>query len=357
MDDRSYIAESERRVEHARKVTSSHRALMIEREICKNDPLHWISHYVYGHDPREPNAYVPFMPFEKQKSFVQWLEEREKTRSTGLAEKCRDAGVTSLGCAYAVHGFLFREGFRMGFGSQKEEYVDRLGDSKSIFEKIRFIIRNLPEWQLPRGWDPRVHLNFRRIVNPANGATLVGEAGDDLGRGDRTSLYWLDEAATVERAGDVEAALSQTSNVRIYVSTPRGPGNWFYRKRFGGNISVFSFMWTDDPRKDAAWLDKQKAELEPHVVAQEILLDYSASIEGIFIPAAWVRAAVDLELPASGPVVAGLDIGEEGADISAFIPRQGPVVREIVTWGGVTTHTTAHSTRWDTPTFSMWSDS
>jgi hypothetical protein len=72
------------------------------------------------------------------------------------------------------------------------------------------------------------------------------------------------------------------------------------------------------------------------------LLDYSASIEGIFIPNAWVRSAVDLELPSSGPIIAGLDIGEEGDDASVFIPRQGPRVLEIVSWGGCTTHTTAH---------------
>jgi phage terminase large subunit len=218
MDDRQHIAEAERRVKHARKVTSSQRSMMIEREICRNDPVYWLNNYLYRHDPREPNAYVPFVAFPKQESFIRWLMEREKTRTTGLAEKSRDAGLSSLGCAYGIHGFLFRDGFKMGFGSNKEEYVDSIGDSKSIFEKLRFQIRNLPEWQLPKGWDPRAYMNFRRIVNPQNGALLTGEAGDNLGRGDRTSIYWLDEAASVDRAGDVEAALSQTSNVRIFVS-------------------------------------------------------------------------------------------------------------------------------------------
>lgn len=342
IDPNEALISMERRVAHAKRVTSSLRLIEIERALCKNDPVHWISNWVYAHDPRESAAYVPFDPFPKQCEFIEWMIEREAERRSGLCEKSRDAGITTLGAAYGAHGLTFREGFRMGFGSQKLEYVDHLGDPKSIFEKIRFILRQLPEWMMPKGWDPRRHDNFCRIMNPQLGGTLVGESGDDIGRGDRTSVYWLDEAAVVEHADMVEAALSQTTNVRIYVSTPRGPGNWFYRKRFGGTLPVFTMPWTADPRKDDAWLEKQKAELEPHVVAQEILLDYTASIEGIFINAAWVRAAVDLELPSSGPVVAGQDIGEEGSNRSVFTQRQGPMVGNIVDWGACNTHQTTY---------------
>lgn len=332
----------ERRARYAERVRKSLRKIEIERQLCKDDPVHWFRQWVYGYDPRLADPYVPFDPWPKQAAFVEWMLEREETRTSGLAEKCRDAGVTMMGCGYGVHGFIFREGFRMGFGSQKEEYVDRIGDPKSIFEKIRFILRNLPEWMMPRGWEAKRHDNFRRIVNPQNGASLSGEAGDDIGRGDRTAIYWLDEAAVVERADSAEAALSQTSNVRIYVSTPRGPGNWFYRKRFGGNLAVFTMQWTDDPRKDAEWLEKQKKELPAHIVAQEILLDYTASIEGVFIPAAWVRAAVGLDLPETGPVIAGLDIGEEGDDSSVLTPRRGPKIGAIVSWGHCNTNQTAY---------------
>ena len=79
---------------------------------------------------------------------------------------------------------------------------------------------------------------------------------------------------------------------------------------------------------------KKKASLDPVTWAQEYEIDYAASIEGICIPAAWVRAAVNL-LPASehahGPIAVGFDVageGEEKADKSIMIARQGPIVFE-----------------------------
>jgi hypothetical protein len=70
--------------------------------------------------------------------------------------------------------------------------------------------------------------------------------------------------------------------------------NPFARRRHGGKVSVFSFHWRDDPRKDQEWYNKKCHDLDdPVVIAQEIDLDYSASLEGVLIPSKWVQAAVD----------------------------------------------------------------
>lgn len=306
-----------------------------EMERCRTDIVHWINTFVTTYDPRLPDPYIPFSLYPKQIEFLRWLQERERTVTGGLVDKSRDSGVTYLCAAYAIHGWLFRPGYSAGFGSRKEEYVDRLGDPDSIFEKIRIILFRLPAWMMPEGFKRSEHATFRKVLNPANGATITGEAGDNIGRGGRKSLYVVDEAAFIERAGTIDGSLLGNTDVRIDVSTPNGPGNPFARKRYSGQVPVFTMHYRDDPRKTAEWVEKKKAGTDPVTWAQEYEIDYTASIEGICCPAAWVRAAVDFELESTGPIIAGLDVAAEGSNLSALASRRGPVLLSVRTWQGL----------------------
>ena len=310
---------------------------------CSLDPVLWINDWVWTYDPREKVTTLPFVLFERQIEFIRWLQECENDDRDGIAEKCRDVGFTWLCCAYAAWGWLFRPGWRCGFGSRKLELVDKIGDPSCIFEKIRFILNGLPRWMQPREWSG----GYCKILNSDNGASVSGEGGDDIGRGDRTSMYFVDEAAFLERSDRVDAALSQTSRCKIWVSTPNGQGNSFYRKRFGGNFPVFTFRWKDDPRKDAKWYEKQKATLDPVTLAQEVDIDYSASVEGICIPAKWVRAAVNFGgASSSGELIAALDIAAEGGDNNVLGFRRGATVQlPVLHWNGVSTSYTAIKAR------------
>lgn len=308
---------------------------------CAADLPYWLNTYGKTYDPRLPEPLIPFRLFPRQVEFLTWLAAREAADEDGLAEKSRDVGFTWLCCSYALHGWLFRPGYSVGFGSRKLELVDRIGDPDTIFEKIRILLRNLPEWMLPAGFDWSEHDNHCRLINPATGATITGEGGDNIGRGGRKSIYFVDEAAYIEHPQKIDAALSATTRVRIDISTPNGPGNPFAQKRFSGKLPVFTFHWRDDPRKDNAWYEREKARLDPVVVAQEIDIDYTASLEGICIPAVWVRAAVGLELPESGLAAAGLDVADEGKNRNVFIAHRGPVVRPPEAWRQANTTETA----------------
>lgn len=314
--------------------------------------MYFVNEFCSTYDPREVPSTLPFSLFAKQEEFLRWLQECESMDSDGVAEKCRDVGFTWLCSAYAVHGWLFRPGFRVGFGSRKLELVDKIGDPACIFEKMRFLIDNLPAWMRPKEYST----GYCKILNLDNGSSISGEGGDDIGRGDRTTMYFVDEAAFLERSQRVDAALSQTSRCKIWVSTPNGQGNAFYRKRFSGQFPVFTFNWRDDPRKGEEWYAKQKATLDPVTLAQEVDIDYSASIEGICIPAKWVRAAVELhgrevrgervELPTNGPLFAALDIAAEGANKSVLGFRRGVVIQApIQHWSGVSGTYTANKVR------------
>lgn len=327
----------------------------IEIESCRRDIFYWLNNYVYCYEPRGAgNVSVKhrLKPFQRQQEYVNWLYERDAKQEGGLVEKCRDAGVTWFCAAFAVHGWRFRNGYAVGFGSRKLELVDRLGDPDTIFEKIRYILRNMPVWLLPPGFRWSEHDNLSRIINPDNYSSITGEGGDNIGRGGRKSIYFLDEAAHVERPELVDRALSATTEVRIDVSTPNGAGNPFYQKRFSGRVPVFVFDWKEDPRKNKTevmpdgkviypWYEKEKKRLDPVTLAQEVDRDYAASMAGVAIPAAWVRASVGLALPKSAPTSAGLDVGGDsaGGDPSVWCPRYGPVVGMPQSWKSLTTDT------------------
>jgi len=122
------------------------------------------------------------------------------------------------------------------------------------------------------------------------------------------------------------------------MSSVRGMSNPFAQKRWGGQIEPFIFDWRDDPRKDQAWYEKQCRTLDPVVVAQEIDRDYSASVKGIVIPGAWVRAAIDARehfgiAPAGKPGLA-FDVADEGDDKNAIAETLGIEVLFTEEWSG-----------------------
>lgn len=246
-------------------------------------------------------------------------------------------GMSWLTVATAAAICLLNDGVIAGFGSRKEEYVDKIGAPKSLFWKARQFIKGLPQ-EFRGGWDERKHAPHMRIVFPDTGSAMTGESGDGIGRGDRCSFYFVDEAAFLERPHLTDASLSATTNCRQDISTPNGRANPFAEKRFSGRIPVFTFHWRDDPRKDDAWYEKQVAELDPVTVAQEIDIDYSASVEGVLIPSAWVQAAVDahlkLGITPTGERYGALDVADEGKDKNAFAGRHGILVECLDEWSG-----------------------
>jgi phage terminase large subunit len=307
-------------------------------------PADFINVWGLTFDPRNAEVgtptTVPFLLFPKQREFVDFVRRKWLAREDWLAEKSRDMGVSWLCVGFAVWMFLFHKGTVVGFGSRKEEYVDRIGDPKSLFWKVRQFIELLPVEFRPKGWDAKTCAPFMRITNPENGAAIIGEAGDNIGRGNRTSIYFKDESAFYERPESIDAALSQTSNCKGDVSTPNGAGNPFYRKRKGGKVEVFTFRWTDDPRKGPEWYAKQQRDLDPVVLAQEVDIDYEASVTDAFIPGALVVAAQALgpaDVEALGAMKWGLDVARFGDDKSVLTKRRGRLTLPQKTWQGIDT--------------------
>lgn len=331
------LAERQRRLSFLR---ANPKALAAAKVHYKHHPWDFINDWGMTFDPRNLEkglpALVPFILFPRQIETLEWIHTRWKSQERGLIEKTRDFGLSWLSIAYGATMWLFWDDYTAGYGSRKVELVDRLGDPKSIFEKGRQFLRAIPPEFLPEGYSESAHANYMKITNPENGSTLTGEGGYDIGRGARTSIYFVDEAAFIERQEAADAALSQTTNCQIDISTPNGNGNPFYKKRFGGRVKVLTLRWTDDPRKDQAWYDKQCYEQDPITVAQEIDVDYDASVDNILIPAKYIRACIDahkvLGFGASGVKQVGFDIMDGGTDWNATASRHGSILTGLSKW-------------------------
>lgn len=340
--DPDYISVFKQRADRLLRLRREPESIAALKAYYRENAAAFINDWGVTIDPRNVErdlpALIPFMLFPKQVEWVNWVVAHWRERRPGLTEKSRDGGLSWLAMATACTLCLFHDGMGIGFGSRKEEYVDRIGSPKSLFYKGRVFMANLPV-EFRGGWKEQRDAPHMRINFPETGANISGEAGDNIGRGDRTGIYFVDEAAYLERPELTDASLSQTTNCRIDISSANGMANPFAQKRHSGKLDVFTFHWRADPRKDDAWYAKQVNDIDnPVVVAQEIDINYSASVEGLLIPSAWVQAATDahlkLHVNISGRRMAALDVADEGRDRNALCSRVGILADHISEWSG-----------------------
>lgn len=311
----------------------------------RDNPWDFMNDWGTTFDPRNADidqpTVMPFVLFPKQIEWVKWAYTLWKSRKDGITEKSRDCGVSWLSVGLGVSIGLTHDTVNIGYGSRKQEYVDKKGAPKALFWKAREYIKRLPP-ELTGHWNEKTD-SIENLIRMHTGSTLSGEVGDSIGRGDRAAFYIVDEAAHLEHPETVDQGLSATTNCRIDVSSANGTNNPFYDKvqRFPKD-QIFTFHWRDDPRKDQAWYDNECARLDPITVAQEIDINYSASQTGVIIPPEWVKAAIDADtrfliaagLKFSGKRRGALDVADEGPDLNAFAWAQGVIVEGAEEWSG-----------------------
>lgn len=337
-----YVSVFKRRIDALARIRAEPGCLPALREFYKSKPAQFITDFGCTADPRNVEiglpVVIPFILFPRQVEWIEWVLDSWRKRRPGVTPKSRESGVSWVSVALSCTLCLFYEGMTIGYGSRKEEYVDKLGAPKSLFWKARKFIELLPV-EFRGGFNPATDAPFMRIMFRSTDSIITGEAGDNIGRGDRASLYFVDESAHLEHPEMVDAALSQTTNCRIDVSTAHGLGNPFHRKVTEWPAErVFRFHWRDDPRKDDAWYAKQVGELDPVTVAQELDIDFAASVDGVLIPTAWVQSAIDahlvLGIKPTGDRFGALDVADEGKDLNAFCGAHGILLEALQEWSG-----------------------
>lgn len=234
-----YITIFDKRLKCLEKIRKNPGCLTGLFSYYKNNPVDFINDWGITFDPRKVSenlpAFLPFILYDKQKELITKIIDNWKNKKNLLVEKTREAGASWVTVALAVTLCLFNTGIIIGFGSRKEEYVDSKSNPKALLYKARLFLNYLPK-EFRRGWVEEKNSSFKIIDFPTTQSKIEGEAGDNLGRGDRASIYIVDEFAHIRNQAAVDAALSQTTRCIIYVSTPQGMNNKFAEKRFSNEI-------------------------------------------------------------------------------------------------------------------------
>lgn len=268
-----------------------------ERERCARGVkgvLHWFRYWAWTSDPRpdSPLARIPFGLFGFQIKGIRWLWKQVFERRTdGQVVKSRDMGWSWLILGFGVacwQSFPSRMPFTATYGSRKQELVDKFGDMDTLFEKVRFMVNYLPSWMLPKGFNPREHATFMRLINPETDSILKGESSNnDFARAGRQTMVVFDEFAAWPGGGYAAyTAASESTRCRLTISTPQGKFNKFADLHFGVGVKVdeLESHWPEHPWKDDRWYAHQTTRFTKVELAQEVDLDFEGSQAGRLFP-------------------------------------------------------------------------
>lgn len=230
---------------------------------CKIDRLFFFNAFYYTYDPRTEDKTLPFITYPFQDKTILWDMACLAKNVDNLLMKTRDMGATWMLIGNDVAEWLFNsERIEIRWGSRKEDYVDTGGDMDSIFEKIRFLIKKLPNWLLPEGFNWNKHSNYMRIINPETGSSITGEATNpSFGRGGRKLRVRFDEFAFFETAEPAWDGTADVTHCRTAISTPFGSSNKFAQLANGTEIEEkYTLHWTQHPLKNqnTYYLDDSK---------------------------------------------------------------------------------------------------
>jgi hypothetical protein len=277
---------------------------------------------------------VPFLLFDFQKDVLDEMIECITKGNNLFIEKSRQMGITWLIMAVFLWGFLFK-GWRVHIISQKEEYVDKLGDIQSCFERLRYFLRMTPDFLLPKGFQKEVsgpNVKFRAIVAPDGISSITGEsANPNAGTGGTYTCIFMDEMAKQDHAKSINTACAAATQCRIFNSTPYGgEGTEYYSMRklaMAKKIKGVSLLWSLNPFYTKQWYEWKTNGMTEEQIQQELEINYTVSVIGRVYPKFQNVPSGDVHIGAfpydhTLPLYVALDNSHGGPDPHAVVVAQ-----------------------------------
>jgi hypothetical protein len=302
------------------------------KQLFLRDPLFAFNGFFYTLDIRKrPFQQQPFCTYPFQDDAILELADAINT-ATGLRtqdviwEKSRDMGASWM--IILVFQWLWLNPEKPAdflLGSRVQDYVDRIGDPRTLFHKLRYNLDKLPYWLLPAGFNRRLHDNFLKLENPESGATITGESNNaNFSTGGRYTAVLFDEFAKWESTDQAAwTSAGDATPCRVANSTPFGAAGKYYELATDGKTRKITMHWSLHPEKReglccvwpkleeceevvdeyhwtglrSEWYDLETIRRTEIEVAQELDIDYIGAGSPIFDGRAGKRIAVLIRNP------------------------------------------------------------
>lgn len=246
----------------------------------------------FGHVVEPRNAVdgketlLPFIPFLHQEWASQFFHQALIDKTTALALKVRDMGLTWQLLTDIVHDWLFMPGFTCHLGSRTEDLVDSNTASlnpDTLMGRVEIILDNLPTYMLPRGFTllDKSLRQQNQLINPENGNRITGEASSPhFSRQMRGSLMLGDEIDFWPDTAAVWGATRDSFAARWFITTPNRKGDGTVKAVVQEKRArILELPWTYHPLKTHAWHEAERAERFEDELSTELGLSWEGSDE------------------------------------------------------------------------------
>lgn len=273
----------------------------IEIELCTRDILYFFKYYLYTDRNDtffwwEQDQAIPFIPFEFQEeaileiweSIIEWskpINQRKPDVLTNVfIEKSRQMWISWIMVWIFLYWFLFYK-HKYTLVSRTANEVDSQWDMDSMFEKLRFMIRNLPDWILPKWLSKESWTEYNKYMNlidPNSTASITWKtANPDAWRWWTRNAIFMDEMAFMQYAQQINKSAASNTPCRIFNSTPNWEWNEFYEMKKAAarwDVKWLRYHWTEHPYYNEQWYNAKIKGMTPEKIAAELEIDYNTAI-------------------------------------------------------------------------------
>lgn len=248
--------------------------IKLEYQKCSKDPVYFMRKYCYIQHPIRGRMLFNLYPY--QEDVINIFEDKKYT----IVLKGRQNGLSTAVACYSLWMMVFHSDKNVVVIATKQD------TAKNLITKVRFAFENLPAWlRIPYVENNKLSLRFK------NGSQIKALASStDAGRSEAVSLLVFDEAAHIKNIEEIwtaaQATLS-TGGKAVFISTPNGIGNFFYKKYIEaiefidrekeGVFFPVKLDWRVHPERSQEWRNEQERILGSLKARQEFDAEFLGS--------------------------------------------------------------------------------